>query len=58
MILLTERHGELDFRLKEKGSSTEVTLRASRLSTPEETAEWRAYVDAIPSRLALSGGPS
>ena len=58
VILLTERHGELDFRLKEKGSSTEVTLRASRLSSPEETAQWRGYVDAIASRLALSGGPS
>jgi hypothetical protein len=58
VILLTERHGELDFRLKEKGSSTEVTLRASRLSTPEETAQWRDYVDAIASRLARRGGPS
>ena len=58
VILLTERHGELDFRLREKGTVTEVTLRASRLSTPEETAQWRDDVDAIASRLARSGGPS
>lgn len=58
VILLTERHGELDFRLREKGSSTEVTLRASRLSTPEETAEWRGAIEAIAARLIQSGGPS
>lgn len=58
VILLTERHGELDFRLREKGSSTEITLRASRLSTQEETAEWRGAVDAIAGRLALRGSSS
>lgn len=58
VILLTELHGELDFRLKEKGTATEVTLRASRLSTPEEAAEWGGYVDAIATRLEQSGGRS
>ena len=58
VIILTERHGELDFRLREKGSSTEITLRASRLSTPEERAEWRGEVDAIAVRLARRGSSS
>lgn len=51
VILLTERHGELDFRLKEKGAATEITLKASRLCSPDEVTEWSASMGTISTRL-------
>jgi len=52
VIILTEIHGELDFRLSDKGATTEVTVKASRLATPEERAEWESRVSALVTQLA------
>jgi len=51
VIILTEIHGELDFRLSDKGATTEVTVKASRLATPEERAEWESRVSALVAQL-------
>lgn len=51
VIVLTELHGELDFRLKEKGDLTEVTLTASRLSTADEKAAWLGRISEIAANL-------
>ena len=51
VILLTELHGELDFRLKEKGSVTEITLKVSRLCSPDEVTEWHSSIQALSTRL-------
>jgi len=52
VIILTEIHGELDFRLSDKGATTEVAVKASRLATPEERAEWESRVSALVAQLA------
>lgn len=51
VILLTERHGELDFRLKEKGAATEITLKVSRLCSPDEVTEWHSSIQSLSTRL-------
>ena len=51
VIVLTELHGELDFRLKEKGDFSEVTLTASRLSTADEKDEWLGRISEIAANL-------
>ena len=51
VIVLTELHGELDFRLKEKGDLTEVTLTASRLSTADEKDGWLGRISEIAANL-------
>ena len=51
VILLTERHGELDFRLKEKGAATEITLKASRLCSTEEITPWHTSIQNLSTRL-------
>ena len=51
VIMVTEQHGELDFRLKEKGSATEITLKASRLCAPDETTQWHASIQTLATRL-------
>lgn len=52
VIIVTERHGELDFRLRDGGSNTPLELRATRMSAPEETEAWVALVKQVASRLA------
>jgi hypothetical protein len=52
VIILTELHGELDFRLSDKGSHTDVTVKASRLSTAEEKDSWLERVSAIATNLS------
>ena len=51
VIILTEMHGELDFRLSDKGAVTDVTLKASRLSTPEEKTDWESRVASVMAKL-------
>ena len=51
VILLTERHGELDFRMKEKGAATELTLKASRLCSPDEITHWHSSIQSLSTRL-------
>jgi len=51
VIILTEIHGELDFRLSDKGAITEVTVKASRLSTPEGKSDWESRVASLMARL-------
>lgn len=52
VIIITERHGELDFRLRDGGSKTPLELRATRMSAPEETEAWVALVDQVAGKLA------
>ena len=51
VIILTEIHGELDFRLSDKGAITEVTVKASRLSTPEGKSDWESRVASLMGQL-------
>jgi hypothetical protein len=51
VIVLTELHGELDFRLKDKGDVTHVTLTASRLSTEDEKEKWLGRISEIAANL-------
>lgn len=52
VIVLTEAHGQLDFRLKKSGTSTVVDLRASKLLRDDEVASWEQLVDKVASSLS------
>jgi uncharacterized protein YndB with AHSA1/START domain len=52
VIVVTERHGELDFRLSDKGPTSSVDLRATRMSAPEDTDAWVALVEQVATRLS------
>lgn len=52
VIVVTERHGELDFRLSDRGDHTPLDLRATRMSTVEEAPGWIALIDEVASALA------
>jgi uncharacterized protein YndB with AHSA1/START domain len=51
VVIITERHGELDFRLRDGGPVTPLDLRAARMSAPEETDSWIALVNEAAGRL-------
>ena len=51
VIILTEAHGELDFKLKKVGSGTSVDLRSSKLLTDEEVATWQRSIEAVAHSL-------
>lgn len=40
VILLTELHGEIDFRLKEKKDGTEISLTFTKTLNDEEKSDW------------------
>lgn len=44
VILLTELHGEIDFRLKEKKDGTEVLLTFTKTLNDEEKSDWEKLV--------------
>ena len=52
VIVLTEMHGQLDFRLKKSGTSTAVDIRASKLLRDDEVSSWHHLVDTVASNLA------
>jgi hypothetical protein len=51
VIILTEHHGELDFRLKSSAGATVVSIRASKLLRDDEVGHWHASIDTIASTL-------
>lgn len=52
VIIVTERHGELDFRLSDKGPHTPADIRATRMSNPEAKEQWIALIEQIAQRLS------
>jgi len=52
VIVLTESHGQLDFRLKKSGDSTAVDIRATKLLRDDEVSSWQQLVDDVASHLA------
>ena len=52
VILITERHGEMDFRLSDKGSTTPLILQATRMSDPSEEGEWKAIIEQVARSLS------
>jgi hypothetical protein len=44
VILLTELHGEIDFRLIEKSDGTEISLRFTKNLTESEKSDWETLV--------------
>ena len=51
VVLITERHGEMDFLLSDQGGRTPLVLRATRLSDPSEESQWKASIDQVAHRL-------
>ena len=51
VILLTELHGELDFRLTEKKDGTDIVLNCSKTLNQEEKLEWEKLVQETFSRF-------
>ncbi len=51
VVIITERHGELDFRLRDAGQSTPLDLRATRMSAPSEVDSWITLVEQVAARL-------
>lgn len=56
VILLTEKYGEIDVRLREKGPSTLVSLRATKLAAAAEEAQWRELIDRVMERFVTPEG--
>lgn len=52
VVMITERHGELDFRLSDKGDATPLDLRATRMCTPEEASGWITLVEQVATNLS------
>lgn len=44
VILLTELHGEIDFRLKEKKDGTDISLTFTKTLNEEEKSDWEKLV--------------
>ncbi|CAB4632495.1 unannotated protein [freshwater metagenome] len=51
VILLTELHGELDFRLTEKQNGTDIILNCTKTLTDAEKPEWEKLVQDCFSRF-------
>jgi hypothetical protein len=51
VILLTELHGELDFRLTEKKDGTDIVLNCSKTLNQQEKLEWEKLVQETFSRF-------
>ena len=51
VILLTEAHGELDFRLKKSGAASSVEIRARKLLRDDEIASWQELINTVATRL-------
>jgi hypothetical protein len=51
VILLTELHGEIDFRLKEKKDGTEILLTFTKTLNEEEKPDWENLVSDCHSRF-------
>lgn len=58
VILLTEYHGELDFRLTEKKDGTDIVLSCSKTLNEQEKPAWEKTVQECFSRFkeALTNG--
>lgn len=51
VILLTELHGEIDFRLKEKKDGTDISLSFTKSLNQEERPDWENLVSECFSRF-------
>jgi hypothetical protein len=51
VILLTEYHGELDFRLTEKKDGTDIILSCSKTLNEQEKLDWKKAVQGCFERF-------
>jgi hypothetical protein len=51
VILLTELHGEIDFRLKEKNDGTDISLSFTKTLRDEEKSDWEKLISECESRF-------
>jgi uncharacterized protein YndB with AHSA1/START domain len=52
IILLTELHGELDFRLTEKKDGTDIALNCTKTLNEAEKADWEKLIHETFARFA------
>jgi hypothetical protein len=51
VILLTELHGEIDFRLKERKDGTDISLSFTKTINKEEESDWQKLVSDCHDRF-------
>jgi hypothetical protein len=52
VVLLTEKHGEVDIRLQEKSDGCAVTVTARWLGSPEAKSSWEGMMNQLVSDIA------